>query len=133
LARRLDPSTHSKEERARILGQVEAAAAAPKEEQEEDAVDDDHKEDKADDGSKADSETKAKAAGDEDENNKLSGRKGRSRPHGKISFEDLGRLISQRWQELKGGQVDYYKKKSDEDRKRYQKEMDEYRKKKAAN
>jgi len=58
-------------------------------------------------------------------------RKGRGRPHGKITFEDLGRLISQRWQELDPKDVDYYKKKSDEDRKRYQLEMEAYQNRKA--
>lgn len=102
-------ATHSKEERARILGKAEEES---KEKEKAEGESSENKDDAKGDGSQ---------------------RKGRSRPHGKISFEDLGRLISQRWQELKADEVGYYKKKSDEDRKRYQKEMDEYRKKKAGN
>jgi hypothetical protein len=111
-----------KEERARILGAAAAAAAAADDE------DDDDKDEGTKDGE--DSGKGDKVGKGDDEKGQ---RKGRSRPHGKISFEDLGRLISQRWQELNPEEVDYYKKKSDDDRKRYQEEMDDYRKKKAGN
>ena len=102
-----------KEERARILEEAEKKA------KEAEAT-----------GEKKEGEGK-EAKKEEEE--KSAPRKGRGRPHGKISFEDLGRLISQRWQDLNPKDVEYYKAKSDKDRKRYQAEMDVYRKKKAGN
>lgn len=41
------------------------------------------------------------------------------RPHGKIGFESLAKVIGQRWQELSPDQVAYYKAKADEDMVRY--------------
>lgn len=114
-----------KEERARILGGANK--------------DNDNSNDKSNSSEKdttaneMDSEESAGDDNKESDGKAAAPRKGRSRPHGKISFEDLGRLISQRWQELNPDEVEYYKKKSDEDRKRYQQEMDGYRKKKASN
>jgi HMG (high mobility group) box len=53
-------------------------------------------------------------------------RKRKKRPHGKIGFENLAKVIGQRWQELTPEQVEYYKKKAEEDMKRYKDQMEEY-------
>ena len=55
-----------------------------------------------------------------------SGRKRKKRPHGKIGFESLAKVIGQRWQELTTEKVNYYKLKADEDMQRYKKEMEQY-------
>jgi hypothetical protein len=54
------------------------------------------------------------------------GRKRKKRPHGKIGFESLAKVIGQRWQALTPDQVDYYKKKAQGDMVRYKHEMDAY-------
>ena len=54
------------------------------------------------------------------------GRKRKKRPHGKIGFESLAKVIGQRWQELTADQVDYYKKKAESDMLRYKSEMEKY-------
>jgi HMG-box domain len=59
-----------------------------------------------------------------------SGRRGRN-PHGKIGFENLARLIGQRWQELGPDQVQYYKAQSDADKERHAREMQEYQRNQA--
>jgi hypothetical protein len=53
-------------------------------------------------------------------------RKRKKRPHGKIGFENLAKVIGQRWQELTPEQVEYYKKQAEEDMKRYKDQMEEY-------
>jgi len=53
-------------------------------------------------------------------------RKRKKRPHGKIGFENLAKVIGQRWQELTPEQVEYYKKKAEEDMKRYKDQMEVY-------
>ena len=42
----------------------------------------------------------------------------------KIGFESLAKVIGHRWQELTSDQVEYYKKKADEDMVRYKREME---------
>jgi hypothetical protein len=53
-------------------------------------------------------------------------RKRKKRPHGKIGFESLAKMIGQRWQELEPEGVEYYKKKADADTQRYKEEMKVY-------
>ena len=65
-----------------------------------------------------------KKEGETDGNAKT--RKRKKRPHGKIGFENLAKVIGQRWQELTPEQVEYYKKKAEEDMKRYKDQMEEY-------
>jgi len=67
-----------------------------------------------------DSEAKSGAGGD------AKTRKRKKRPHGKIGFENLAKVIGQRWQELTPDQVEYYKKKAEEDMKRYKDQMEDY-------
>ncbi len=52
--------------------------------------------------------------------------KRRRAQHGKISFEDLGKAIGQRWQSLSPEESRVYKMKAAEDMKRYRNEMAEY-------
>jgi HMG (high mobility group) box len=51
-------------------------------------------------------------------------------PHGKISFESLAKAIGRKWQSLSLEEVQYYKRKSEEDKERYKQEMDTYLSKK---
>jgi HMG (high mobility group) box len=51
-------------------------------------------------------------------------------PHGKISFESLAKAIGRKWQSLSSEEVQYYKRKSEEDKERYKQEMDAYLSKK---
>ena len=53
-----------------------------------------------------------------------SGKKKKKVPHGKIGFENLAKIIGQRWQELDGERAAYYKSKAAEDMKRYKAEME---------
>jgi HMG (high mobility group) box len=53
-------------------------------------------------------------------------RKKKKRPHGKIGFESLAKVIGQRWQELDPEQVELYKKEAEVDMKRYKQEMEVY-------
>jgi hypothetical protein len=47
-------------------------------------------------------------------------------PHGKIGFENLAKMIGQRWKELDEEQLTYYKKKAEADMKRYKDEMEKF-------
>jgi len=85
-----------KEERARILEKIPA---------EEEGEGDEGKDEKGGEGAS---------------------RKRKKRPHGKIGFENLAKVIGQRWQELKPEQVEYYKSKASEDMKRYKEQMETY-------
>ena len=49
------------------------------------------------------------------------------RVHGKISFSDLGKLIGQRWKNLESEQAQYYKDLAANEKKDYERRMDEYR------
>ncbi len=53
-------------------------------------------------------------------------KKRKKTPHGKIGFENLAKVIGQRWQELTPDQVEYYKEKASGDMKRYKDEMELY-------
>ena len=50
-------------------------------------------------------------------------------PHGKISFENLAKVIGGRWKKLSPEQVEHYKKLADIDAERYRDEMEEYERK----
>jgi len=54
-------------------------------------------------------------------------------PHGKIGFENLAKVIGQRWQDLKPDEVQYYKEKAEADMDRYKEQMEEYLNKKDSN
>jgi ABC-type transporter MlaC component len=53
-------------------------------------------------------------------------KKRRKRPHGKIGFESLAKVIGKRWQDLEPEQVEHYKKEAEVDMKRYKQEMEVY-------
>lgn len=53
-------------------------------------------------------------------------RKGRTKPHGKISFHELGRMIGERWAALNPTRVAFYEAKARADRERYDRELKEY-------
>ena len=97
-----------KEERARILEKLPTATDDVKKEEDE---------------GKEGEETAA--VGEDDPKDKSSSKRTK-RPHGKIGFESLAKVIGQRWQELSADQVEYYKKKAEVDMKRYKQEMEVY-------
>lgn len=47
--------------------------------------------------------------------------------HGKINFTTLSKLVSQRWKDLNDSQKQFYRQVATEDFQRYQREMDEYK------
>ena len=53
-------------------------------------------------------------------------RKGKKTPHGKIDFQSLAKTIGKRWQELSEEELEVYKHKSEADKLRYKKEMEQY-------
>jgi hypothetical protein len=48
-------------------------------------------------------------------------------PHGKIGFESMAKAIGQRWQNLNPEEVEYYKKKADIDMQRHKEDMKKYK------
>ena len=56
-------------------------------------------------------------------------RKRAHKPHGKIGFENLAKLIGERWHSLNPESADYYRKLAEEDSLRYRSEMEVYLKK----
>lgn len=104
-----------KDERARIL---EKLPQPEKEEDNKDERGDEKPAAEGDEGKKEDEEQ----AGDVGK----PGGKQKKRPHGKIGFESLAKVIGQRWQELAPDQVEYYKKQAEVDMKRYKQEMEVY-------
>lgn len=52
--------------------------------------------------------------------------KRRKAGHGKISFENLAKVVGQRWQDLGPEQIGYYKEKASLDSERYRKEMEAF-------
>ena len=53
-------------------------------------------------------------------------RKGRSKPHGKITFQELGKMIGSSWKELEPEARSKYEEKAARDKARYKAEMDEF-------
>lgn len=111
-----------KDERAKIL----AGIPDKKGEDGEDDDDEDNK-DKSDDddddeGDKGDEEGDEKSGGGK----KVAGKKRKRVPHGKIGFESLAKIVGQRWKELPPEELDVYKKRAEDDMKRYRKEMEAY-------
>jgi len=51
-------------------------------------------------------------------------KKRKKTPHGKIGFENLAKIIGQRWQELKEDKIAYYKDLAAQDMKRYKEQME---------
>lgn len=102
-----------KDERAKILSGI-----PDKPEEEDEGEDDGEKAVKKEDGEEGGSE--------EGEKKKASGKKRKRVPHGKIGFESLAKIVGQRWKELPPEELEHYKKRAEEDMKRYRKEMEAY-------
>ncbi len=112
-----------KDERAKIL----AGIPDKKGEDEDDEEDEEENKDKSDDdgsdeGEKGDQEGEEKTGGGK----KTVGKKRKRVPHGKIGFESLAKIVGQRWKELPPEELDVYKKRAEDDMKRYRKEMEAY-------
>lgn len=102
-----------KDERAKILAGI--PDKDPNEEEEE-----------GDEESKVKAEEGEGGKEEEDGEKKASGKKKKRVPHGKIGFESLAKIVGQRWKELPPEELDIYKKRAEEDMKRYRKEMEAY-------
>jgi hypothetical protein len=86
-----------------------------------------------DDESKVKTEDDEKPEGEDGEGDekdgdgkKAAGKKRKRVPHGKIGFESLAKIVGQRWKELPPDELEIYKKRAEEDMKRYRKEMEAY-------
>jgi len=62
----------------------------------------------------------------EGDGKKGGGKKRKRVPHGKIGFESLAKIVGQRWKELPPEELESYKKRAEQDMKRYRKEMEAY-------
>lgn len=82
------------------------------------------KEDGDDTESNKDEEQEEEGGGGAEGDANTTGTKPKKKPHGKIGFESLAKLIGKRWQELESVEVDKYKKLAEEDAKRYKAEME---------
>ena len=54
-------------------------------------------------------------------------RKGRSAPHGKIRFQELGKTIGGMWRALSNEGRRHYEEKANEDKERYKRELDHFK------
>lgn len=54
-------------------------------------------------------------------------RKGRSKPHGKIKFQELGKMIGARWAQLTAVERGVYEARAAQDKERYREEMEVYK------
>ncbi len=67
--------------------------------------------------------------GDEGKQKKTTDKKRKRIPHGKIGFENLAKVVGQRWKDLVEVRRDHYKQLADMDMKRYREEMEIFTKK----
>jgi hypothetical protein len=70
--------------------------------------------------------TKEDGSGKDEDTKKNAGKKRKRVPHGKIGFESLAKIVGQRWKELPPDELEVYKKRAEDDMKRYRKEMEAY-------
>jgi hypothetical protein len=127
-----------KEERARILSDLPAAALEPaktKKAVDEEGGDNDDKEDEEPSTPPPTEEEPSVVAKDgnpptntrEAPSSAVTSSRKRPPPHGKIGFESMAKAIGQRWQNLNPEQVEYYKKKADIDMQRHKEDMKKYK------
>jgi hypothetical protein len=111
----LDEIPEKKEEKADNSEKEETDDAKKgKKESSEEKADKVSSDDKASEKPAAEKDTKVAEAKRDD--------KGKKRPHGKIGFESLAKMIGQRWQNLSPDEVAFYKAKAEEDMVRYKSE-----------
>ena len=111
-----------KDERAKILANIPDKKGDDGDEDDDEENKDKSDEDGSDEGEKGDEDGEEKAPGAK----KVSGKKRKRVPHGKIGFESLAKIVGQRWKELPPEELDIYKKRAEDDMKRYRKEMEAY-------
>mmetsp|Transcript_4077 Transcript_4077/g.5339 ORF Transcript_4077/g.5339 Transcript_4077/m.5339 type:complete len:368 (-) Transcript_4077:217-1320(-) len=76
-------------------------------------------------GEEGDDASKEEESEENVEIDEKTGKKKRKKtPHGKIGFENLAKIIGQRWQELKEDKIAYYKDLAAQDMKRYKEQME---------
>lgn len=63
---------------------------------------------------------------DNDDELDAEGKKRKKPPHGKIGFENLAKIIGQRWQKLEPDRIEHYKKLAGKDMKRYKEQMEAF-------
>jgi hypothetical protein len=110
-----------KDERAKILSGI--PDKADEDDEEDDEGGDEENKVKSEE---KDEEEGEEGEGEEGEKKKVSGKKRKRVPHGKIGFESLAKIVGQRWKELPPDELEKYKKRAEEDMKRYRKEMEVY-------
>lgn len=108
-----------KDERAKILANI------PDKKGEDGEEEDEETKVKTEEGEEGEDKPSGEEEKDED-GKKTSGKKRKRVPHGKIGFESLAKIVGQRWKELPPEELETYKKRAEDDMKRYRKEMEAY-------
>lgn len=113
-----------KDERAKILADIPDKKS--EEEGEEKEEESKEKTEDGEGGEGGEEKTEKDSEEKEESGKKTTGKKRKRVPHGKIGFESLAKIVGQRWKELPPEELDVYKKRAEEDMKRYRKEMEAY-------
>lgn len=120
-----------KEERTRILSEIPDKKLHEQSSHKKRRGDEDNEDDEDDDDDEGDDDVDDddEDGGDEGKQKKTPGKKRKRVPHGKIGFENLAKVVGQRWKDLEEERRNHFKQLADQDMKRYREEMEVFMKK----